>query len=211
MTSLRTTIKASFGALLLAAIALPASVSAHVVVKPAEVVTAGFQTFTIGVPNEKEVPTTKVRLDIPKGLNYVSPTKKQGWTISTEKSGSGEDATVTSITWENGTVEEGFREEFTFSAQVPAKATDLQWKAYQTYANGTVVAWDKADDKQKIENSGPFSVTKVVAQTEAETLLKNAEARADSAKSNADTALYVAIFSLLAAGAGIYLTTRNKR
>ncbi len=211
MKHIQSKVKSFFGILLLAAILLPTSVSAHVVVKPAEVVTSGFQTFTIGVPNEKEVPTTKVRLDIPKGLNYVSPTKKQGWTISTEKSGSGEEAVVTSITWENGTVEEGFREEFTFSAQVPAKATDLQWKAYQTYANGTVVAWDKADDKKEIENSGPFSVTKVVAQTEADTLLKNAESRADSAKSNADTALYVAIFSLIAAGVGIYLATRNKR
>src|SRR6478672_11213882 len=185
-------------ALALAAVLLPANAYAHVTVKPAEVVTAGFQTFTIGVPNEREIPTTKIRLEIPEGLNYVSPTQKQGWTISVERAGSGEDATVKSITWDGNSVEQGFRDEFTFSAQVPSKATERQWKAYQTYSDGTVVAWDKAEEKDDAENSGPFSVTKVVAQTEAEASVKNSQAAADNAKNSADTALYVAIFSLIA-------------
>jgi uncharacterized protein YcnI len=35
------------------------------VVKPNEVKVAAFQTFTMGVPNEKEIPTTAIRLVIP--------------------------------------------------------------------------------------------------------------------------------------------------
>lgn len=141
---------------------------------------------------------------------YVSPTLKAGWTIDVEKQGEGEDSKVTSITWSNGSIGEGFRDEFTFSAQVPEKSTDLSWKAYQTYSDGTVVAWDQKEEKEGVENSGPYSVTKVVAKTEAETLLANAGSEAKTAKNSADVSLYVAIASLVAAGAAIYLVVRKR-
>ncbi len=184
--------------------------SAHVVVKPAEVVTAGFQTFTVGVPNEKDLNVTNIKLVMPDGLNYVSPTQKSGWKISVEKEGTGEDATIKSISWSDGTIEAGFRDEFTFSAQVPEKATVLQWKAYQSYADGTVVAWDQAEEKEGDEKSGPFSVTKVVATTESETLINNADKTASNAKGNADTALYIAVAGLLVAFGAVYLATKKK-
>ena len=41
------------------------SVSAHVSVRPEEVGIGTFQTFTVGVPNEKDSPTTALRLVIP--------------------------------------------------------------------------------------------------------------------------------------------------
>lgn len=204
-----------FGVLLgVATLAFGASASAHVVVKPAEVVTAGFQTFTIGVPNEKDISTTSVKLVIPAGLKYVQPTQKAGWQIDVEKDGTGEDATVKSITWSGNEVKAGFRDEFTFSGQVPEQATELQWKAYQTYSDGTIVSWDKAssgdDHESEDENSGPFSVTKVVADTTTDASIMKADQAAADAKSAANTALYVGIAGVIVGLAGVYLATRKK-
>lgn len=147
------------------------SVFAHVVVKPAEVGAATFQTFTIGVPNEKDNPVVGLRLVIPEGLKYASPTVKAGWRIDIRKSSEQEDARVTEIEWTGGSIPEGQRDDFTFSAQVPTSETIINWKAYQTYQNGDVVSWDQPinddmsqDDKEKREKAGKgaYSQTKVI-------------------------------------------------
>lgn len=143
------------------------SASAHVVVKPADALTGAFQGFTVGVPNEKDVPVTEVKLQVPDGLQYVTPTVKTGWTINVDKEGTGEDAKVKSITWSGGSIPSGLRDDFGFSAKTPDKATEIQWKAYQTYEGGMTVAWDQkpgADEKDESSNSGPYSVTKVASK-----------------------------------------------
>jgi uncharacterized protein YcnI len=194
-------------------VAVGAPASAHVVVKPAEAVTASFQTFTVGVPNEKDIPTTSIKVLIPEGVKHVSPTQKAGWKISVQTSGEGDTEATTSITWNNGTIIKGMRDDFTFSGQVPAKETDLQWKAYQTYSDGTVVAWDQASEGghgSSEKTAGPFSVTKVVTQTAQESALKQAEQTAINAKNSAATALYVGLAGLLVGLASIFLGTRKK-
>lgn len=195
------------------ALSFGSAASAHVVVKPVEVLTAGFQTFTIGVPNEKDIPTTSIKLVIPDGLKHVSPTQKTGWQIDVEKEGTGEDATVKSITWSNDMIDAGFRDDFTFSGQVPEKATDLQWKAYQTYSDGTVVSWDKAStggDDEEGGNSGPFSVTKVVSETAQDAAMKKADQAAADAKTAASNSLYVGIAGVVLGLVGVFLATRKK-
>jgi uncharacterized protein YcnI len=145
---------------------LSSSVLAHVVVKPAEVLTGAFQTFTMGVPNEKDNSVTTLKLVLPSGLKFVSPTVKPGWVISVEKNGEGETATVTSITWSGGSIPAEQRDDFTFSAQAPDSQTELKWKAYQTYEDGTTTAWDQDPSTIKGDDdtapTGPFSVTKVL-------------------------------------------------
>jgi len=140
--------------------------SAHVVVKPAEVGVAARQSFTVGVPNEKEVPVVKVRLVVPDGVKSVTPNVMPGWTIDIAKDGTGESAVVKEITWSGGSIPAGQRVDFALSAQAPAKATTLQWKAYQTYEDGTEVAWDQAPDATGHDaeggNTGPYSETKIV-------------------------------------------------
>ena len=145
------------------ALFLPASAYAHVTVKPAEVLPGEYQTFTTSVPNEKEVPVTAIKLVIPTDVKSVTPTVKQGWEITTKKSG--ED--ITEINWTAGTIASGLRDEFTFSAKVSADEGEITWKAYQTYQDGSVVAWDQkpSDDHGHGEekDSGPYSTT-VVAE-----------------------------------------------
>lgn len=140
--------------------------SAHVVVKPAEVGVAARQSFSVGVPNEKEVPVVKVRLVVPDGVKSVTPNVMPGWTIDVTREGSGEAATVKEVAWSGGSIPAGQRVDFAFSAQAPAKATTVQWKAYQTYEDGTEVSWDQAPDATGHDaeggNTGPYSETKVV-------------------------------------------------
>jgi uncharacterized protein YcnI len=187
--------------------------SAHVAVKPAEVLTAGFQTFVMGVPNEKDQPTTSLKLLIPQGLAHVSPTQKAGWNIIVEKEGNGEDMAVKSITWGGGSIDVGMRDDFTFSAQVPDKTTELPWKAYQTYADGTVVSWDKAGNENHDDdasNSGPFSVTKVVSETSQDGELRKAEQAVADAKKRANQAFVFAISGLAVGLAGFSLASRKR-
>ncbi len=187
---------------------------AHVTVSPSEVVSAGYQTFTVNVPNEKDIPTTSLRILIPENVTNVTPTQKAGWEIVTEK-GEGDDSdNVRSIVWGNGSIEKGLRDEFTFSAKVPEKTGEIQWKAYQVYADGTLVSWDQkeSDDGHSEENKnmGPFSVTKVVVGSDDEaTTNKNHQAIVD-AKTTAERSLYVAIAGVFVGLVGVFLATRKK-
>jgi tetrahydromethanopterin S-methyltransferase subunit A len=66
----------------------------------------------------------------------------------------------------------GLRDEFSFSAQVPANPTTIAWKAYQTYADGETVAWDAdpktiashedSDGDEDHETAHPYSETIVI-------------------------------------------------
>lgn len=193
--------------------------SAHVAVRPAEVVTAGFQTFTVGAPNEKELSFNTIKLLIPSGLEHVSVTNKSGWNIEIEKSGEGEEAVVKSVTWKGGTVTSGFREEFTFSAKVPEKSGELQWKAYQTYENGETVAWDVSDKDQPkkqdgspdFSKSGPFSITKVVEKMPATLQLEKIEQASANAKDTATNALYASVVAIGLGLISVLLATRSKK
>jgi uncharacterized protein YcnI len=201
------------------AITLQGTALAHVVVKPAEVQTAAFQTFTVSAPNEKEMPFNTVKVLIPSGMHHVTPTVKQGWRIDTEKTGEGESATVTSITWSGNTVPSGMRDEFSFSAQAPEAETDLQWKAYQTYENGETIAWDlseaeqpkKEDGSPDFSKSGPFSVTKVASVSEATAAIQRSDQAAVDAKKIANQARSYAISGIAFGVLGFYFGTRKKR
>jgi uncharacterized protein YcnI len=158
------------GLALAAVIAGTSVASAHVVVSPKEVNVAAFQTFTISVPSEKKSSTIELRLLLPAGLNYVTPTVQPGWNIRVKKEDPANPDRATEIAWFGGSIPAGQRDEFSFSAQVPSDATSLQWKAHQIYADGSVVSWDQTAESQPKDGlgnpdftkSGPFSETKVV-------------------------------------------------
>ena len=143
------------------------SAFAHAVVKPATAGIGAFQTFTLGVPSEKDQPTVGVRLVLPEGLNYVSPNVKPGWQIEVKKTGD----KAAEISWTGGNIPSGQRDDFIFSAQVPASAGSLHWKVYQTYKDGSIVSWDQdpsapqpktSDGKMDFSKVGPYSTTQVI-------------------------------------------------
>ena len=197
----------------LVSVFLSATAAAHVVVQPAEVQTAKFQTFTVGVPNERDSAVTKLELKVPGGLQFVSPTVHTGWEINTVKSGSGEEAVVTDIMWSGGSIPSGQRDEFTFSAKVPAKAAELQWKAYQTYEDGMVVSWDQkpssAESDDDSATKGPYSVTDVVAELAGDADASRAQQDAATAKADATHAKTIAYAGVALGLLGIFLGTRK--
>jgi uncharacterized protein YcnI len=184
---------------------------AHVVVKPSEVGAAAFQTFSVGVPVEKDNPTVSLRLVIPEGLKYVSPNVKPGWKIDIKKSGAGEDAAVTEITWTGGEIPPGQRDDFVFSAQAPAHQTSLIWKAYQTYNDGEVIAWDqKPSDKKDDKSVTPYSTTKVVNDLNTSgDMHHGSESKTEDSDKNLPTILSIA--AIIMAGGSLFLQTRKKK
>lgn len=128
--------------------------SAHVEVTPTNAPLASHQEFSVQVPNEKDIPTTEVRLIIPEGIEQVMPNVKPGWLVTMKKNGD----KVTEIVWSKGQIPADMRDVFVFSAKTPATKQQLIWKAYQTYADGTVVAWDAAEETGE---DGSYSVTEV--------------------------------------------------
>ena len=139
-------------------LSLPSLAFAHVVVTPDSVETGAWQTFSISVPNEKDIPTTRLVLKIPAQISHVSPTVQPGFSIKIEK---GSDDIVKSITW-SGNIPAGQRAEFTFSAQAPAEVTKLNWKADQYYADGSIAKWEQTPTA---DSANPYSVTSVVDDT----------------------------------------------
>lgn len=162
--------KSILAAITLALLGFAGVASAHVVVKPATVGIGAFQVFTMGVPSEKNIATTSVRLMLPDGLKFVTPNVKAGWKVVVKKQATGrkimdddgmqmDEMKLTEIDWAGGSIPAGQRDEFSFQAQVPTIATSLPWKAYQTYQDGSVVSWDQTPSST---SKNPYSMTSIV-------------------------------------------------
>lgn len=160
------TTTAKFSAVLAAlgtfVLSVPAIVSAHVMVTPDSATTGERVLFKASVPNERTVDVTGLRVVVPGGVTDATPTVHAGWSIATKKDANQQ---VAEITWSGGTIPAGQRDDFSFKAQVPGKSAELQWKAYQTYADGVTVAWDQQPTKEGHDEeggtSGPYSVTTI--------------------------------------------------
>lgn len=118
---------------------------AHAVVRTeagaAESAAGASETYRLNVPVEKDLNTIAVRMLVPKGVTItrfqVTPGFKR--TVKTDAAG-----LVTEITW-TGTIAPMEYARFFFQARNPAAAGDVSWNVYQTYADGSVVAWDGVD------------------------------------------------------------------
>jgi len=160
------------------------AIFAHAVVKPNTVGIGSFTDFSLGVPAEKNANTTSVRLMLPPGLGSISPVVKPGWQVqikngpvpagvSVQPDDDGNlPATIpTEIDWTSGSIPSGQKDYFQFSAQVPSKETELDWKVTQIYSDGSTVSWSLGpsdpqpkDSAGKTDTSkfGPYSKTMVI-------------------------------------------------
>ncbi len=189
--------------LALSLLLFPAMASAHVVVTPKSANIGERTTFNVSVPNEKDIDVTQVKLDIPSSLQGATPTVKPGWTIQVDKQGEGESAVVKSITWTGGIIPAGQRDDFTFRSQAPTKPTQINWKAYQTYADGTVASWDQPPSAKESEGdaAGPYSVTKIVNDLAA----KPAAAKDSSGESSDTLPLALSVIAVVISVGGVLL------
>ncbi len=132
-------------------VVMSAPVWAHVTVQPTEAPTGAFFRFVVRVPNERpNADTTKVEVQFPDGLFFVSFQPKDGWkrTVKMKKLAEpvelfGQEFTeaVDTVTWSGSTIKPGEFEEFGFSARLPEQPGTLRFPALQTYSGGEVVRW----------------------------------------------------------------------
>jgi uncharacterized protein YcnI len=139
---------------LCAMLALSAPVWAHVTVSPEEVSAGDYETLTVSVPTEKEVPTTKIRVEVPEGFLLSGVQPVPGWAHAFEEDG----GIVTAVTFSGGEIRPREFQQFLVQAQAPEEPGEYQWKAIQTYGDGSVVEWTGPPDSEE-----PASVVEVVS------------------------------------------------
>ncbi|MDO6851474.1 YcnI family protein [Priestia megaterium] len=149
-------VTALLSTLVLSTIAFAGTASAHVVVYPQEATQGSYEKFTVRVPTEKDIPTTKVKIEIPKDVEVSRFEPMEGWKYDIQKDSSG---LITSVTWT--ATGEGLSStefgEFNMQGKVGDNAKKIVWKAYQTYKDGSIVAWEGPADAET-----PASITTVV-------------------------------------------------
>ncbi|EEL35046.1 hypothetical protein BTH38_01520 [Bacillus toyonensis] len=130
-------------------------VSAHVTVQPATSDANSWETYTIKVPVEKNVATTKVTLKIPSGVEFQQYEPVSGWKVEEQKDAAGK---VKTIVWEatGEGILSGQFQRFTFVAKNPDNEQKIAWDAYQQYKDGEIVEWTGDEKAEK-----PHSVTTI--------------------------------------------------
>ncbi|HEY2493442.1 MAG TPA: DUF1775 domain-containing protein [Paenibacillus sp.] len=129
--------------------------SAHVTVKPTTSAPGAWETYSIKIPVEKDIPTTKVTLKIPAEVDFKQYQPVPEWEVSTEKDSAGK---IMSITWSatGKGIAAGEFQQFNFVAQNPKEDKVIAWDAFQYYNDGSIVEWT-GDEKSDL----PHSMTQV--------------------------------------------------
>lgn len=135
--------------------------SAHVTVKPTSSSPNAWETYTITVPVEKDIATTKMTLQIPQGVQFELSRTMPGWRVETTKNDAGQ---ITTVTWssEGNGIQPGEFEKFEFMAKNPAEETSINWDAIQYYSDGSNVSWTGESNSPT-----PHSVTTISANNAA--------------------------------------------
>ena len=102
------------------AISAPLAASAHVSVEPASTAAGSYTVLTFSNAHGCDgSPTTGITIDIPQGIDSVSPTINPGWTAAKVMDGD----RVGQVTYTAETpLEDGYRTTFALSLQLPADA-----------------------------------------------------------------------------------------
>jgi uncharacterized protein YcnI len=125
-----------------------------VVVSPEEVRAGDYETLTVSVPTEKEIPTTKIRVEVPEGFLLSGVQPVPGWEYGFEEDG----GVVKAVTFSGGEIRPREFQQFLAQAQAPEEPGKYPWKAIQTYEDGSVVEWIGAPESEE-----PASVIEVVS------------------------------------------------
>jgi uncharacterized protein YcnI len=178
-------------AVLGALLAFAGTASAHVTVWPKETTTGAYEKYTVRVPVEKDINTTKVRLEFPAGFTMSTVQPIANWRYELEKDS---EQRITAVTWT--ATGEGIKAhefmEFAFVGKNPKETGTLAWKAYQTYADGSVVEWTGEPGTDT-----PASVT---------TIKQGADDHGHSAPEAASTGVSSGTISIVLSGSALLLS-----
>ena len=155
---------------------------AHVVVSPEQVTAGDYETLTVSVPPEKEIPTTQIRVEVPEGFLLSGVQPVPGWEHTFQEDG----GVVTAVTFSGGEIRPQEFQQFLVQAQAPEEPGKYSWKAFQTYEDGSVVEWTGAPDSEE-----PASVVEVVSggSEQSQSSPKPSEASASQKEASSDAAV----------------------
>jgi uncharacterized protein YcnI len=185
--------------------------SAHVTVQPTQTTQGSYEVFTVRVPTEKNVPTTKIEVKFPSEVDVSRFEPKPGWKYDVTKDSTGK---ITSVAWT--ATGEGLSPtefgQFNMQGKVANDAKEISWKAIQTYKDGSTVEWVGAPGSDT-----PASVTKVSPKpTGTSTDEHGATAPTTTPHTNttaagtSNTSLYTSIAALVASIAALFVSFKKR-
>ncbi|MBS4174938.1 DUF1775 domain-containing protein [Bacillus sp. FJAT-49736] len=187
--------------------------SAHVTVKPNVSAPGAWETYTIKIPVEKEVPTTKVTLKIPNGVEFEQYQPTPDWKVTTKKDSSGK---VTIITWEatGEGIQPGQFQQFNFVAKNPDKEGTAAWDAFQYYKDGSIVEWtgdEKSDTPHSITNITTSNANVTQPAAHSHQADEKVSTEKPAAKTKDSTAFTLSIVALVLAILAFVNSARKKK
>ena len=149
--------KSSRTFLIAAGVLVPSVALAHAVVFPKNSTPGAYEKYVLRVPNERDVPTTRVELHFPPGLRVVSFGDVAGWNLQILRDTAQH---ITGAVWTGVLPKERFIE-FPFVAVNPKDSVSLTWPTTQTYQGGEIVSWTDPDTASKTPVSSTLVSTPV--------------------------------------------------
>lgn len=110
---------------------------AHASVWPKSSTAGARERYTIRVPNERNVATTRVEIRFPAGVRVSSFIDVPGWQLEIVRDSA---KRISGAVWTGNLPPERFAE-FTFAAANPTDATEIRWPVLQRYADGENAEW----------------------------------------------------------------------
>jgi uncharacterized protein YcnI len=171
---------------------LPTVARAHVTVWPRAAARGAFERYVVRVPNEKNVPTTRVEVHFPAEMRISSFLEVAGWQLQVLTDSAGR---ITGAVWTGSLPPKRFIE-LPFIGVNPKEGERVVFPALQTYEGGEIVQWTGPEGSKT-----PASVTTLTERP--------AAGSAASASGGAGSApLYVALAALALALASLGLSLR---
>jgi len=149
---------------LAAGLATAAPAAAHVDVLPREVAQGEAIQLTVRVPSERDLATTRVRVEIPPQITvYSFGPPPPGWRVLPVR---GPDGRFRSVVFTGGSIPPARYADFTMLG-TPFESGTAIWKVRQTYADGVVKPWTGPPEKPGDESaeSGPGDAGPAAAVT----------------------------------------------
>lgn len=147
----------ALGLIALLALVFSADARAHATVQPSASRPADLQVYTVRVPNERDVASDSVSLQVPAQVDFVLVEDKPGWRVKLDRRG----GRVAVIRWTGGSILPDFYETLHFIARNPVREGTLMWKVIQGYEDGDDVSWigppesDAPASRTRISESAP--------------------------------------------------------
>jgi uncharacterized protein YcnI len=129
---------------------VPSVANAHVTVWPRSAARGAFERYVVRVPNERNVPTTRVEIHFPAEVRISSFLEVAGWQLQVLTDSAGK---ITGAVWTGSLPAKRFIE-FPFIGVNPKEGERIVFPATQTYEGGEVVQWSGPEGSKT-----PASVT----------------------------------------------------